>query len=86
MAGSKRDLEPPARSGTARVSQVREIYRLTTTEARVLACVANGDSNKGVAERLAGAPRTIEVHVSSILRKCGLETRAQLIAWFWRHT
>jgi DNA-binding CsgD family transcriptional regulator len=56
---------------------------LTTAEARVLGRVVEGDPNKDIATRLGCSTRTVEVHVTAILAKCKVDSRARLIAWFW---
>ena len=43
--------------------------------------VAQGHSNREVAEVLIVGERTIETHVSSILAKLGLSSRRQIAAW-----
>jgi DNA-binding NarL/FixJ family response regulator len=48
------------------------IADLTPREREVLSLVAEGLSNKGVAERLFITPRTVEAHVTSTFLKLGL--------------
>jgi non-specific serine/threonine protein kinase len=43
--------------------------------------VAEGLTNREIAERLVMSQRTAEGHVSRILGKLGLTSRAQLAAW-----
>ena len=45
---------------------------LTQAEARVYELLANGRSNRGIAEELFLSERTVEVHVRKILAKLGL--------------
>jgi DNA-binding NarL/FixJ family response regulator len=45
---------------------------LTDAERRVLACIAEGHSNSGVAGRLIISERTVNAHVRSIMRKLDL--------------
>jgi DNA-binding NarL/FixJ family response regulator len=45
------------------------------------ALLARGKSNREIADELVVAPRTIETHVSSILSKLGLTSRAQIAIW-----
>ncbi len=56
-------------------------WRLTPAEARVLAELAQGASNKQIAGELESSVRTIELHVSSILKKSGLGSRAAVVAY-----
>jgi DNA-binding NarL/FixJ family response regulator len=47
--------------------------------------VAAGRSNREIAEALVLGERTIETHVSNILGKLGLRSRAQIAAWAIEH-
>lgn len=47
---------------------------LTTREREVLALIAEGRTNVGIARRLWLTERTVETHVSSILAKLNLDT------------
>ena len=55
--------------------------RLTRREREVAALVAQGLSNRQIASELHLSERTIGNHVSNILRKLGLASRAQVAAW-----
>ncbi len=55
--------------------------RLTRRESEIAALVAEGLTNREIAERLVMAPRTAEGHVAHILGKLGFTSRAQLAAW-----
>ena len=54
---------------------------LTGRELQVAELVAQGLSNKQIAARLGRSERTAESHVTNILNKLGIESRAQLAAW-----
>jgi DNA-binding CsgD family transcriptional regulator/tetratricopeptide (TPR) repeat protein len=58
---------------------------LTTREREVAALIAEGLTNSQLAERLFISPKTAAVHVSNILTKLGLSSRAEIAAWAVRH-
>jgi DNA-binding NarL/FixJ family response regulator len=58
-----------------------ELDQLTTREQEVLRLIARGYSYKEVAARLHLSVKTIETHVSAVLRKLQLSNRHQLTAW-----
>jgi DNA-binding NarL/FixJ family response regulator len=46
--------------------------------------VADGLSNRDIAEKLVISEGTVEVHVKPILGKLGFSSRAQVAGWFAR--
>jgi non-specific serine/threonine protein kinase len=54
---------------------------LTDREREVAQLVANGLSNRSIAETLILGTRTVESHISRILSKLRLSSRAQLAVW-----
>lgn len=58
-----------------------ELAGLTPREIEVLELIARGYLYKEVAERLGISTRTIETHVSAVLRKLNLTNRHQLARW-----
>jgi ATP/maltotriose-dependent transcriptional regulator MalT len=58
---------------------------LTPREAEVLRLVADGRSNREVAADLVLSERTVERHVSNILTKLGVSSRAAATAYAHRH-
>jgi len=60
----------------------RDGDQLTSQETRVALLVARGLSNRDIAAALFVSPRTVEHHVSSVLRKRGLRSRTELAAMF----
>jgi DNA-binding NarL/FixJ family response regulator len=53
---------------------------LSPREREVLALVAEGRSNKAIAEELFVSPNTVKTHVAALLAKLQVETRVQLAA------
>ncbi|MBW3632869.1 MAG: response regulator transcription factor [Chloroflexi bacterium] len=53
---------------------------LSPRERQVLALVAEGRSNKAIAEALFVSPNTIKTHIASLLNKLHADSRAQLAA------
>ena len=68
------------RSGE-RVASDRELDELTGREREVLQLIARGYRYKEIAARLHLSPRTVESHVSAVLRKLQLSSRHELTRW-----
>jgi len=63
----------------------REASPLSRREAEVARLIAQGRSNKAIAEALVLSPRTVDGHVERILAKLGFASRAQVAAWVAEH-
>lgn len=61
------------------------IEKLTPKEREVLQALAEGLSDKGIAERLYVGVGTIRTHVRSILAKLGVQSRLQALVFAVRH-
>lgn len=61
--------------------RLHDTIRFTDTEQRVLARLLDGDCNKDIALALGCSVRTVEFHVSNMLRKAGVPTRSKLVVW-----
>ncbi len=61
--------------------QVPSNVELTPTELKVIQLVAQGLSNRQIAEKLNVSQRTIESHVSNMLNKTSLKNRTELARW-----
>ena len=70
---------PPA--GQLRPSFDTELDQLTPREREVLRLIARGYTYKEIAGELYISVKTVESHVSSVLRKLQLSTRHQLTRW-----
>jgi ATP/maltotriose-dependent transcriptional regulator MalT len=57
---------------------------LTAREREIAGLVAEGLSNRAIAERLVVSERTVETHVRGALNKLGMANRTQLAAWVTR--
>ncbi len=57
---------------------IRE-YNLSAREQEVLPLLCDGMSSKDIAETLYISPRTVENHIHSIYRKCGVKRRLELV-------
>ncbi|MDF1488345.1 response regulator [Tessaracoccus caeni] len=69
-------------SGAADVPSVDEdLDKLSAREREVLKLIARGYSYKEVAKELFISVKTVETHVSSVLRKLQLSNRHQLTKW-----
>ena len=54
---------------------------LTAREREVAALIAQGKTNRTIAEQLVLSERTVEGHVTNILTKLGCTTRTQIATW-----
>jgi len=66
----------------------RAIHRgpggLTAREQEIASLIAQGKSNRAMAAGLVLSERTVEDHVSRILRKLGFTSRSQIATWATR--
>jgi DNA-binding NarL/FixJ family response regulator len=74
---SFRDAAPP--------SEHPELDQLTPREREVLRLIARGYTYREVADELVLGVRTVETHVSAVLRKLQLSNRNQLTRWATDH-
>ena len=73
---------PPAAAGPV---PSPELEQLTPREREVLQLIARGHTYKEVARRLVISIKTVETHVSSVLRKLQLSSRHELARWATDH-
>jgi DNA-binding NarL/FixJ family response regulator len=68
-----------------RLTSSAELDELTPREREVLQLIARGYMYKEIAARLHLSVKTVESHVSSVLRKLQLSTRHELTRWATQH-
>jgi NarL family two-component system response regulator LiaR len=80
-------LAPEATQALIRVSTHSPIpgHDLTAREREILALMVKGLSNPQIAERLVISLSTVKFHVSSILSKLEVNSRAEAVALAWQH-
>ena len=64
-----------------RKAEKGEFGGLTVRERQVAARIARGESNREIAVELVVSERTVESHVTNILTKLGLSSRARIAVW-----
>jgi DNA-binding NarL/FixJ family response regulator len=72
---------PPAPPATAAAEHDAELDQLTPREREVLRHLARGYMYKEIALRLGISAKTVEAHVSAVLRKLQLSNRHELSRW-----
>jgi DNA-binding NarL/FixJ family response regulator len=72
--------EPPASR-----SQKPALEDLTERELEVLRLIADGLSNRAIAEKMVISEKTVKTHVSNILGKLNLTDRTQAAIWAVKH-
>ena len=82
------DLADAARNARApSVKQADVRFGATTRREReIAALVADGLSNREIAERLVLSERTVEGHVANLFNKLSVSSRTQVAAWYLRAT
>ena len=75
------DSPTPSGSRWPNAHQERSTNRLTAREREVAALLADGLSNREIADRLVISESTAQVHVKRILSKLGLSSRSRVAAW-----
>ena len=71
----------PAPAPAAAADADAEVDQLTPRESEVLQLIARGYTYRELAQRLDISVKTVETHVSAVLRKLQLSTRHQLARW-----
>jgi len=71
----------PPRALSARRALKQHFGGLTSREREVARLVAQGKSNRAIADELIVGISTVEAHISHIFTKLGFSSRAQIAAW-----
>ncbi len=74
------------RQGNVVSAEDRQAQVLNERELQVLDLIAEGLTNREIAQRLVVSPKTVGAHVEHILTKLGAARRAEIAAWAakWR--
>lgn len=75
------DLALETSTESAAAPPAAHVNPLTPREHEVAALIAQGLSNKVIADRLVVSRRTVDGHVERILNKLGVSSRTQVVAW-----
>ncbi len=87
QADASSDLPPgtlssaPSPPLSPRRAMQRQFGGLTSREREVARLVAQGKSNRAIADELVVGVSTVEAHISHIFTKLGVSSRAQIAAW-----
>jgi non-specific serine/threonine protein kinase len=74
--------EPGPSSASSRAGKEKS-GGLTPREREVAALIAQGKSNREIAEQMTVGVRTVETYVTRILAKLGFDSRVQIATWAW---
>jgi DNA-binding NarL/FixJ family response regulator len=62
-----------------RIENFHERYKLSEREQEIVQLLVDGMSYKEIAYRLSLSPRTVEIHIYRIFKKCSVNTKLELI-------
>jgi DNA-binding NarL/FixJ family response regulator len=74
-------LIPPTPALTPRRIAKKEFGGLTAREREIAALVAQGKSNREIADELVISETTVERHIANIFLKLGFNSRTQIAVW-----
>ncbi len=77
--------EAPSQASQPASTAPNRLGTLTLRERQVLALIAQGASNRAIADALVIAECTAEIHVSNILGKLGVTSRTQAATYAVAH-
>jgi DNA-binding CsgD family transcriptional regulator len=73
--------EPPMAPASLSRPPAPPVEQVTAREREVATLIAQGLTNRQIAQRLVIAERTVDKHVGNMLAKLGFASRAQIAAW-----
>lgn len=76
---------PPDSAGKRQSAPVGERFGLTAAQTRVLELLAQGKTNREIADLLGLSEGTVKVHMSAIFRALNVTSRAQALVVITRH-
>lgn len=68
-------------TGSATQARIDRDAVLSARELEIAALVADGLTNRAIAEHLFLSPRTVEKHIEHVMNKIGVDSRAAIAAW-----
>ncbi len=83
FSGAPAPAPPAAAEGRTGTASSDDLDQLTPREREVLQHIARGYLYKEIGQRLGISVKTVEAHVSAVLRKLQLSTRHELTRWAW---
>jgi DNA-binding NarL/FixJ family response regulator len=72
---------PKEKTLSPRRAEAEKFGGLTERERSIVVLIAQGKSNRGIADELTVSERTVETHISNIFFKLGFSSRTQIAAW-----
>lgn len=76
----------PIKSSTDEELRAQKWECLTNRERELLHLLAEGANNKAISNYLRISIKTVEFHVSNILKKFEMNSRAEVIVWVLKHS
>jgi DNA-binding NarL/FixJ family response regulator len=70
---------------TPQAAPVDESSLLSPRQRRVAQLIANGSSNRDIADALVLSIKTVETHIQHIFAKLNVKSRAEIAVWASRH-
>jgi DNA-binding CsgD family transcriptional regulator len=67
-----------------RLARAQRAWSLSPRELEVLRALANGSANKDIAALIGISLRTVEVHITALLRKARAASRLELVVTLWK--